>query len=87
VDVTIAPRIYELTQGTGANANKYYLRYKENNEESEWVLDTSTYIDLSDLVKLSTWIGQDVNNFSSLGDRTEEHIQFDLGRLKVTDTE
>lgn len=87
VDVTIAPRIYELTQGTGANANKYYLRYKENNEESEWVLDTSTYIDLSDLVKLSAWIGQDVNNFSSLGDRTEEHIQFDLGRLKVTDTE
>lgn len=87
VDVTIAPRIYELTQGTGANANKYYLRYKENNEESEWILDTSTYIDLSDLVKLSAWIGQDVNNFSSLGDRTEEHIQFDLGRLKVTDTE
>lgn len=87
VDVTIAPRIYELTQGTGANANKYYLRYKENNEESEWVLDTSTYIDLSDLVTLSTWIGQDVHNFSSLGDRTEEHIQFDLGRLKVTDTE
>ena len=86
-DITIAPRIYELTQGTGANANKYYLRYKENNEESEWVLDTSTYIDLSDLVKLSAWIGQDVNNFSSLGDRTEEHIQFDLGRLKVTDTE
>ena len=86
-DVTIAPRIYELTQGTGANANKYYLRYKENNEESEWVLDTSTYIDLSDLVKLSAWIGQDVNNFSSLGDRTEEHIQFDLGRLKVTDAE
>lgn len=87
VDVTIAPRIYELTQGTGTNANKYYLRYKENNEESEWILDTSTYIDLSDLVKLSAWIGQDVNNFSSLGDRTEEHIQFDLGRLKVTDTE
>ena len=87
VDVTIAPRIYELTQGTGANANKYYLRYKENNEESEWVLDTSTYIDLSDLVKLQAWIGEDVNNFSSLGDRTEEHIQFDLGRLKVTDTE
>lgn len=87
VDITIAPRIYELTQGTGANANRYYLRYKENNEESEWVLDTSTYIDLSDLVKLSTWIGQDVNNFSSLGDRTEEHIQFDLGRLQVTDTE
>lgn len=87
VDVTIAPRIYELTQGTGANVNKYYLRYKENNEESEWVLDTSTYIDLSDLVKLSAWIGQDANNFSSLGDRTEEHIQFDLGRLQVTDTE
>ena len=87
VDVTIAPRIYELTQGTGTNANRYYLRYKENNEESEWVLDTSTYIDLSDLVKLSAWIGQDVNNFSSLGDRTEEHIQFDLERLKVTDAE
>ena len=87
VEVTIAPRIYELIQGTGANINKYYLRYKESTEESEWVLDTSTYIDLSDLIKISNWIGNDINLYSTLGDRTEEHIQYDLGRLKVTDTE
>ena len=86
-NITIAPRIYQLIQGTENNANKYYLRYKENNEESNWIIDTSTYIDLSDLVALSNWIGNDINSYSTLGDRTEEHIQYDLGRLKVTDSE
>lgn len=86
-EVTIAPRIYSLVQGTGDNANKYYLRYKENTEESEWILDTSVYIDLTDLAKLSSWIGSDVDRFSTLGDRTEEHIQYDLSLLTVRDTE
>lgn len=86
-EVTIAPRIYELTRGIGSNSNRYYLRYKENNEDSEWIIDTSTYIDLSDLVKIANWIGSDINQFSTLGDRTEEHIQYDLSRLQVSDSE
>jgi hypothetical protein len=46
-DVTIAPRIYQIVQGTDENANKYYLRYKENNEEGQWITDTNHPIDLS----------------------------------------
>lgn len=86
-NITIAPRIYQLVRGTDTNINKYYLRYKENNEQSEWIIDTSTYIDLSDLVTLSNWIGNDINLYSTLGDRTEEHIQYDLSRIKVVDNE
>jgi len=33
------------------------------------------------------WIGDDINNFPSLGNRTEDHIQYDLSLLKVTDEE
>ena len=29
-DITISPRIYQIVEGTGENAHKYYLRYKEN---------------------------------------------------------
>ena len=88
VPVTIAPRIYTLTRGTGANVNKYYLQYKENNESGDWIIDTSNYIDLSDLVKIFNWIGSyDLNEYISLGDRTEDHIQNDLARLRVTDNE
>jgi len=49
VEVTIAPRIYQLVEGTGDDANKYYLRYKENNTDGDWIIDTSTAIDLSQL--------------------------------------
>lgn len=87
VDVTIAPRVYSIVEGTGNNANKYYLQYKENNTEGEWVIDTSSYIDLSNLSILMDWIGDDINNFPSLGNRTEDHIQYDLSLLKVTDEE
>lgn len=87
VEVTIAPRIYSITQGTGNNADKYYLQYKENNDEGEWIIDTSSFIDLTNLSILMDWIGQDIDNFPSLGNRTEEHIQYDLSLLKVTDSE
>jgi len=46
-DVTIAPRIYQLVQGTGDDQYKYYLRYKENNEDAQWVTDTNQAIDLT----------------------------------------
>ena len=88
VEVTIAPRIYSLVQGVGTNANKYYLRYKENTEESEWIVDTSQVIDLSDLAKIVSWIGTlDLQRYETLSDRTEEHIQFHLNKLALTDSE
>lgn len=87
VNVTIAPRIYSIVQGTGENANKYYLQYKENTEESNWILDTSTSIDLTNLVSIINWIGNDLTEYQDLAERTEEHIQYDLNRLKVTDSE
>ena len=88
VEVTIAPRIYSLVQGTGDNANKYYLRYKENTEESNWIVDTSQSIDLSDLVTLVNWINRlDLQQYDSLANRTEMHIQEDLNRLSLTDSE
>ena len=86
VEVTIAPRIYQLIQGTGDNLNKYYLQYKENNEEGDWIIDTSTYIDLSDLVKIVDWIGRNnLQNYNSLIYRTAEQIQFFISQLNHTE--
>lgn len=86
VEVTIAPRIYQLTQGSGDNEFKYYLRYKENNDESEWVIDTSAYIDLSDLNAILEWIGRDnINDYASMIARNAEQIRYFLNRLNYTD--
>jgi hypothetical protein len=56
-DITIAPRIYQIVQGTNENSNKYYLRYKENNDEGEWITDTNHPIDLSKYNEIYDWIG------------------------------
>lgn len=86
VNVTIAPRIYSITRGTGTNINKYYLQYKENNEESQWIVDTSSYIDVSEFAKIVNWIGAEIDDYIDLADRTESHIQYDLDRIKYTDS-
>ena len=85
-EVTIAPRIYQLVQGTGDNVNKYYLRYKENNEESQWVIDTSTSIDLSSLQHIIEWLEPgNLNDYPTLLNRTAQQINYFLGRLNHTD--
>lgn len=87
-EITIAPRIYSLVRGSNENSNKYYLRYKENTEESDWIIDTSQSIDLSDLVALINWITRfDMQTYSSLSERTDSHINFYLDQLNVNDSE
>lgn len=87
VEVTIAPRIYQLIQGTNENQYKYYLRYKENNENSTWVVDTSSYIDLEDLATVVSWIGRsNLTDYGSLISRTAEQIRYFLGNLNNNDT-
>ena len=87
VNVTIAPRIYQLVQGTGDNQYKYYLRYKENNEQSQWVVDTSTYIDLEDLTTLVEWIGRtDLEDYANLSMRIGSQTRTMINRLNYTDT-
>lgn len=83
--VTIAPRIYQLYQGSGDNENKYYLRYKENDENSNWILDTSTYIDLNDLIKIREWIGPLLDEYVTLGTATGMQTRTLIGRLNYTD--
>lgn len=88
VEVTIAPRIYQLVQGTGDNINKYYLRYKENNEDSEWVVDTSTAIDLTNLITIAQWIGPSLlTNFPSLTQYNAEQISYFISLLNQPDNE
>ena len=82
---TVARR-YQLFQGTGLNANKYYLRYRDD-DESNWTVDYNYYIDLNSMVELLEWIGDDVHTFSSLGNRTDDHISYRLDQLSKTDTE
>ena len=57
---TVASRLYQITQGTGDNINKYYLQYRENTENSQWIVDTTHYIDVEDFVKIKNWLGSTV---------------------------
>ena len=87
VNVTIAPRIYQLTRGTDDNYHKYYLRYKENNDDSPWVIDTSAYIDLEDLATIVAWIARtNLSNYDSMIDRNAEQIRYFLNKLSLNDT-
>lgn len=86
-DVTIAPRIYQIVQGTGDNINKYYLRYKENNENSAWVIDTNNPIDLEAYAKVAEWIGIMVDRFPTLGTFTAQQTNSIIGQLNYTDEE
>lgn len=88
VEVNIAPRIYQLVHGTDENIDKWYLRYKENNEESPWIVDTSAAIDLTDLTTVVNWLGRsNLDNYPSLINRTYEQIQYFINQLNNTDAE
>ena len=87
VEVNIAPRIYQIVQGTGDNVGKYYLRYKENNDESDWITDTSSYIDISNLSKVVNWLGTaNLDDYPNLITRNAEQIRYFLNKLSNTDS-
>ena len=85
-DITIAPRIYQIVEGTDQNANKYYLRYKENNENGQWIVDTNNPIDLTTYAKVATWIGNMVDRFPTLGTFTAQQTTNLIGQLNYNDT-
>ena len=86
-EITIAPRLYQLVQGTDENANKYYLQYKENNEDGEWIIDTSSYIDLENLSKIYNWLGPTlINDYPTMTIRIAEQIQYFINKLNKTDS-
>ena len=66
-DITFSPRIYQIMQGTGEDVNKYFLRYKENNDEAQWVVDTNHPIDLTNYNAIAEWIGTLVERYPTLG--------------------
>lgn len=86
-DITIAPRIYQIVQGTGENANKYYLRYKESNEEGQWVIDTNHAIDLSAYEAIKSWISLPLESFPTLANFTAYQTRNLIATLTNVDTE
>ena len=86
-DVTIAPRIYQIIRGTTeATQNKYYLRYKENNEDGQWIVDTNNPIDVSAYEKIVNWIGTMADRFPTIGTFTGLQMDSKIGNLNYTDT-
>ena len=76
-ELTIAPRIYQIVKGTGTDSDKYYLQYKENTEDGDWIIDTSSYIDLERLTTIYNWLGaSNIEEYPSLINRTAEQIQY-----------
>lgn len=85
-DINIAPRIYQIVEGTNDNANKFYLRYKENNDESPWIVDTNHSIDLTQYKAIADWIGVLVNNFPTMGTFTGSQMNSKISALNNNDS-
>jgi len=51
------------------------LRYKETTESNNWVTDTDSYIDLSNLNTIINWIGiSSLNQYNDLDEEIESYI-------------
>lgn len=81
---TITARVYQIIQGVGNNANKYYLQYRTS-DSNEWIVDTSHYIDLSDLSNLMNWVGDSINDYFTLGGYIFDTVSTELHKLNVSD--
>lgn len=82
---TVAPRAYQLVQGTDEDENKYYLRYKDADSDV-WIIDTSVAIDLQDLVDVVNWLGRsNIEDYPNLISRNAEQIRYFIGQLNAAD--
>lgn len=86
-DITIAPRIYQIVEGTDENAHKYYLRYKESNEDGQWITDTNHVIDLTSYEQLKSWISLPLNSFPTLANFTAYQTRNLIAGIANNDTE
>ena len=84
-DVTVAARIYQIVQGTGNNVNKYYLQYRTA-DSNEWIIDTSRYIDLSQLTKITNWVGDSIDDYFTLGGYIFDTVSTELHKINVSDS-
>lgn len=85
-EITIAPRLYQIVRGTGDNINKYYLQYKENNENSQWILDTSHYIDVSKYERIANWVSEeDYNEYPDVHTKILELVYLLLEDIALVD--
>ena len=81
-DITVEARSYRLAQIN----NKYYLQSKGVND-SDWITDELTFIDLSQLANLLTWLGTAIDDYWTIGGYTNQKITDKLNTLNYTDTE
>lgn len=84
-DITFTPRIYQIMRGTGEDSNKYFLRYKENNDDGQWIVDTNHPIDLSNYDTIVEWIGTLTERYPTLGTFTATQTGRLIDALSYTD--
>ena len=81
----VASRIYQIVRGTGGNVDKYYLQYRTS-DSNDWTIDTTHYIDLAQLTKITNWLGEDLDDYFTLGGRIYDGISTELQKLNVSDS-
>lgn len=85
---TATPRLYQIVQGTGDNINKYYLQYRDDTDGSQWILDTSHYIDVGDFVNVKNWIGNyNLTEYPDLSTAIVEWVLITFNSINYSDTE
>lgn len=82
--VTVEARAYRLTQGTGANSNKYYLQSKGPNDE-DWQTDELHYIDLGQLASVLEWLAPGIEEYWDITGFTIDRINTRLQQLSYSD--
>ena len=78
----IEPKLYRIFKDTDGN---YYLQSRSEDND-DWVTDTSNYIDMSLLNKISTWLGTPVDDYWTLQSYLGYRINEKFNALNYTDT-
>ena len=82
--VTVEARAYRLTQGTGSNANKYYLQSKGANDD-DWITDELRYVDLTQLANVLEWLSPGIDDYWNITGFTIDKLNARLAEIDYTD--
>ena len=85
-EITVEARAYRLVQGTGNDSNKYFLESKGAND-SDWVIDSLHYVDLSEFAAVVDWLGTAPEDFWNINGYVVSKVNERLALLNYTDTE
>ena len=81
----VVTKEYQLVRGINDDINKYYLQSRAGVNDN-WVIDTTHYIDLSDLNNIVSWIGDAIEDYWTLSGFVSDKINTKINTLDYNDS-